>query len=137
MMVVYISGGCQTQGCLMFRMCTKDFSDFGIMQMYVFKKKSDHLIQVALMLVNLLLHQIPEVDNTCFHFSSVSVFVRFFFSSTFSLFRAVWVQKVKLKCDYWNENKKDTEMPPCRRVQEPFMHQFTQAKPLACINCTC
>lgn len=85
------------------------------------------------MLVNLLPHQSPEVDNTCFHFSSVSV--RFFFSSTFSLSRAVGVQKVKL-CDYWNENKKDTEMPSCRHVQEPFMHQFTQAKPLACNNCT-
>lgn len=107
------------------RMCTNDFVfliDSNHACLCV-QKEGDRFIQVVLMSVNLLLHQSPEVDNTCFDFSSVSV--RFFFSSTFLLSRAVWVQRATL-CDSWNENKKCTEMTPCRHVQEPFMHLTVQ-----------
>lgn len=114
---------------LSFRMCTNDLyscylliSDPARVRV---QEEGDRFIQVDLMSVNLLLHQSPEVDNTCFNFRSVSVSVRFFFSSTFSLSRAVWVQRAKL-CDSWNENKKHTEMAPRRRVQEPFMHLTAQ-----------
>lgn len=96
-----------------------------IMHVYVFQKEGDRFIQVVLMSLNLLLHQSLEVGNTGFDFSSVSVTVRFFFISGFSLSRAVWVQRAEL-CNNWKENKKYTEMAPCRRVQEPFMHLTAQ-----------